>query len=319
MHKPQFTNSSKKRSTFTRDGILRLAVTIGTILISMVVLFFLVYNQKEVLLTYTWDLRALPGLFSFLLFSFTLFLVAFTWASIMKSLGSTVGIYKHIQYFCISNVAKRIPGTLWYIASRAQLYKKEGHPIHFTSLASGVEMGISVIAGVLVAIFFAVSIINQYQVSWIILGSLLLLSAAILYPSNFRKILRRFGSDVNLFDYTDLMLWLVFYILAWILGGVILFTVGNIFIEIPLRYLWYVIGSWGLVGVLSTALFFSPSNLGITEVGLSLLLSQIVPSPIAVLIALAVRVLIILYEIFWALICLGWNLRSEETNNPKEV
>ena len=54
------------------------------------------------------------------------------------------------------------------------------------------------------------------------------------------------------------------------------------------------------VGVLSVVVFVLPSNFGLTEVGLSLLLSAIMPSSLAVVVAVLTRVLM---TIFSALAC----------------
>jgi hypothetical protein len=54
--------------------------------------------------------------------------------------------------------------------------------------------------------------------------------------------------------------------------------------------------------VLSYAVFFLPNNLGFTEVGLSLLLANLVPSSFAVIIAVLTRFSILIYEIIIALL-----------------
>jgi hypothetical protein len=117
--------------------------------------------------------------------------------------------------------------------------------------------------------------------------------------------------EATQFGYRRTVQWLIAYIPAWILGGIVLFIIANSFIPLPLHQIGYVIGSWSLVGILSYLLFFSPSNLGVTEVGLSLLLANIMPSPIAVVLAITTRIAIILYEIIWALIWL--NVKSSSS------
>jgi hypothetical protein len=57
------------------------------------------------------------------------------------------------------------------------------------------------------------------------------------------------------------------------------------------------IGSWSLVGTLSFLVFFLPSNLGFSEVGWSLLLATLVPSALAVVVAVVNRIIVLIYEI----------------------
>jgi hypothetical protein len=92
---------------------------------------------------------------------------------------------------------------------------------------------------------------------------------------------------------------------VWLLGGAMLFSIVSIFAPVDVSHLPFVIGAWTLVGVISVLLFFSPSNLGITEVGISLLLSSFLPGSIAVVAALFVRVTTISFELVWALLALA--------------
>jgi glycosyltransferase 2 family protein len=298
----QSFSTNNKRIDFSIQSIIRVIFTIGMILASAAILFFLVYRQREILVQHEWRFEPVPILLSFLIYCIALFLVVVIWASIMDSVGASIPVIRHFHYYSISNLAKRIPGTIWYIASRAQFYRAEDVPALYTSLASGVELLIATIAGILVSLFFAVQIIEIYELNliWFVLA--LLFGMVSIHPRILDWLLRRLGADTSHFSYANLLKWLIGYILVWILGGVILFFIGNIITTIEIRYIAYIIGSWALVGVLTTVLFFSPSNLGFTEVGLSLLLSNIIPSPIAVIIAIAARIIFILYEVLWAIV-----------------
>ena len=62
----------------------------------------------------------------------------------------------------------------------------------------------------------------------------------------------------------------------------------------------YLIGCWSLVGTLLVVVFFLPSNFGFTEVGLSLLLSAVMPSSLAVLVAVLSRLFTMGFELLAA-------------------
>jgi glycosyltransferase 2 family protein len=292
---------TNKRFDFSLQNILRLIFSTGMIVASAAILFFLVYRQREILFQHEWHIQALPLLLSFFFYCIALFLVALIWSNIMNALGTRIPALRHFRYYCISNLAKRIPGTIWYIASRAQFYRAESVPVRFTSLASGIEVVIATISGILVSLFFAVPIITAFEVSLWWFGLVMVIGFLCIHPSVLGWLLKRIGAETAQFSHAKLLKWLIGYFLIWILGGVVLFYIGNIITYIELNNIGYVIGSWALVGVLTTALFFSPSNLGVTEVGLSLLLSNIMPSPIAVVIAITTRVIIILYDLTWAI------------------
>ena len=108
-------------------------------------------------------------------------------------------------------------------------------------------------------------------------------------PRIIHWLLKKSGVDQTNFQYRKLAAWVGGYVLVRLLAGGLAFCDGNAIYTIPIQSLPYIIGSWTLVGVLSSLLFFSPSNLGFNEVTFSLLLSNILPSPIAVIIALLLR------------------------------
>lgn len=296
---------------FTRGRRIQRLTSIIISLVAVAILGYLVYRQKEILLSYPWQINPALYLLSFFVFSIDLFLVAMIWGWIMNTIGKRLDYQKHIRYYIISNIAKRIPGTLWYIASRAQFYQKEGIDYRLTSLASGIELAVSIMSGVLVSLLFAIPIVLNYGLNPLVLAGILLVGILLLHPRVTDWIFRLLKVEATQFGYQRTIQWLIAYVPAWIFGGIVLFIIANSFIPIPLHQIGYVIGSWSLVGIVSYLLFFSPSNLGVTEVGLSLLLANIMPSPIAVILAITTRIAIILYEIIWALIWL--NVKSSSS------
>jgi uncharacterized membrane protein YbhN (UPF0104 family) len=279
---------------------LRIGLSILTFVAVVLILGYLLYQQRDILLGFDWQINWSFFLLSFLIFGVDLALVAFIWGWILNSLGKQLPFRTHFHYYCISNVAKRIPGTIWYIASRVTLYSKEGIELRKTSFASGMEAVISTIASAVVSLMFAVQILRDYSVSPLLLAGILLLGGILVHPRMLSFFFRRLKIDASELHYKHIIQWLFIYSFVWIIGGVLLFAIINILYDLPTGQLGYVIGSWSLVGFLSSLLLFSPSNLGVTEVGLSILLSAIMPSSIAVVIAIFARILLILYEIIWA-------------------
>ena len=105
-----------------RRGVL--AMTLG--LASLTVLGFMIYSQREVLQSYSWHVNWLSLTEAALVFMIDLLLVASTWAAIMESLGASLPYSTHLRYYCLANVGKRLPGTIWYVAGRGLLYARDG-------------------------------------------------------------------------------------------------------------------------------------------------------------------------------------------------
>jgi len=291
--------SSPKGSTFQK------LITVIPLLIAAVVLGYLVYQQRELLFAQTWRFRWDALVISFLIFSLALLIAALTWAWIMNSVGQRVSYLRHIRYYCISNLSKRIPGTVWYIANRAQLYKEQGISRRITSLASGLELAVFILSGVLVSALFAIPIVLQYRFSLWVLALILAAGVIFLHPAVVKRVFSALNIEAPAIQYRNLLGWILAYSVVWALGGIVLYAFSAALTPIPIRNISYVIGSWVFVGVLSTAFFFSPSNFGVTEVGLSLLLSNIMPAPTAVVITIITRIGLIIYELFWALVLYG--------------
>lgn len=307
----QIPNEVRGLRWFPRGRRIQRLSSIIISLAAVAVLGYLVYRQKEMLLSYPWQINPALFLLSFFVFSIDLMLVAVIWGWIMNTIGRRLDYRKHLRYYILSNIAKRIPGTLWYLASRAQFYKNEGIDYRLTSLASGVELAISIMSGVLASLIFAIPIVLNYGLNPLALAGILLAGILLLHPRVTAFVFRLLKVEAVHFGYGTTIQWLIAYIPAWILGGTVLFILANSFMPLPLQQAGYVIGSWSLVGIVSYLLFFSPSNLGVTEVGLSLLLANIMPSPIAVILAITTRIAIIFYEIIWALIWL--NVKSSSS------
>lgn len=307
------SNSAPRSAWWNRFSprFRRLAFTAFSLLLTIAILGVLIYQQRSTLLTIAWQFRPLPILLSFILFALNLTGMGFLWGWVLNTIGPHVSMEKHVRYYVMSNVAKRLPGTLWYVASRASMYRDEGLDLRFITLASGIEMAMIVLSASLVALGFSIPIIIRFQVSPWLVAIVLVVAALIVQPRSIRWLFGKFKVEVAEFRYTSLLLWLGGYILSWVSGGVILFVIGNILAPLPFNYLSYFIGSWTLVGLVSTALLFSPSNFGVTEIGLSVLLSTLVPSAIAVAITILARVLFILYEILLATYFLYINSRTQ--------
>jgi hypothetical protein len=273
--------------------------------LSAAVLGWLIYRERDVLLSYDWNIRWEFVLGSFVLFSLDLGVAAIVWGWMFNSLGEQHSLWKHFRYYCVSNVTKRLPGTIWYIAGRTYLYRQDDSNPARALLASGLEMALLIMSGIAVSVIFVSPMINETRAGWLGFSLVFIVTCLAIQPRVVKWVLVRLGKpSLATLRYVDLLKWTLCYMLVWIIGGIVVFMIGRSLAIINVSSLLYIIGSWSLTGVVSAAMFFAPSNLGITEVTLSLMLSRIMPSPIAVLVAVASRILITIYEIIWAIACL---------------
>jgi len=294
------------RAWVKRQSVYRLALTLILASCSIGVLLFLLLRNYSTLRTYDWQLHwafviggifiPMPGLF----------LAAVIWADMMQTLHSKITFADHLRYYFMSHLGRRLPGTLWYLAGRSYLYKQQNESLTIPGTASGLELIVTIFSGVLMTLLFIGYVYTQlsrfYILGLIIFG---IVGLTGLQPTVIQYVLRRLKApEIPHLAYRQIIRWLLGYSLIWLMGGVLLFVIANSVILVPLANLPFMISIWCLVGTLSFIVFFLPSNLGFTEVGLSLLLSNIIPSTWAVLIAILARFLIMLYEIITVLIIL---------------
>lgn len=288
--------------------LISLPLTLG-------ILGYLIWRQRDILLSYRWTFRPEPALLAFGLYTVILFMTAWIWVRITESLGGQkISFWKHFRAFCISALGKRLPGTVWYIAWRAQIYGEDGYSARLVSLASGIEAAVSALSAVIVSLIFAIPILLQYNLSIWGLVIIFLISFALVQPRVVGWLRRRLGLEALRFRRRDLLFWTGAYVIIRILVGTMFFLVIGILYPLPAGDLPYVIGSQALVAGLAMFLFFFPSNFGFAEVSLSLLLSNIMPSSIAVVIVVLNRILVVFFEFVWSfVVVIGELIRKKRT------
>lgn len=286
------------RRSLRRNG-RRILLALGTAAVSFGVLALLIYRERAVLLQYDWQLQwaFLPVGLGLMLGGTVL--AAGIWSSMMSTLGSSVSLAQHVHIYCISQLAKRLPGTLWYVAGRGYLYREQGESVRLVTVASGLELVITMLSGALVTLICtAYALVELQRIQLIGLAAAIGVGALLTHPATVGWLLRRTGLEAPpRLRYVHILLWLVGYVLLYVVGGLIFYTVAAAVTPLPPHHIPFIIGSWSLVSTLSVVVFFLPSNLGFTEVGLSLLMSRVMPSSLAVLVAVLSRLLFILYEL----------------------
>jgi hypothetical protein len=268
--------------------------------LTLAVLGALLWRDRAVLLAYDWQVRWGPLAGALGVYGVGLLLAAAVWADIMAALGSRLGARTHIRYYCLTTLTKRLPGTVWYVAGRGYLYGRQGDSLGLVTVASGVELAVSVVAGALVSVgFLAGSAFEEVgRGQWLMVVILLGIGLALVQPRVVRWAMVRVKAELPVeLPPLRLLRWLAAYTLIWMVGGIIVYLAIQALLPGEAGQLGYVIGAWSLVGVLSVTVFFLPSNLGFTEVGLSLLLARILSSSFAVFVAVFVRLLLLLFEI----------------------
>lgn len=239
-------------------------------------------------------------LLAFLVYTLNLPLTVYVWHLITRELGLEIPWRKTLFVFCLSALGKRLPGTLWYIAWRNELYAEEGKGGRFQIVASSLEQLSIALAAILLSSLFSFGIISRMPQALFAYLFILFLLVLFFVPSIQRRIFSKMGITEYHLRFNKLLIWALYYIPVWILNGVLLFFISNIFSPISWVSIPYFIGAVCLTGVISRVLIILPSNFGVGELSLMLLLAGIIPVSIGAVIAVANRIIMIAFELIWA-------------------
>lgn len=303
----RWLNIEGVRALFSRRRPLRMLISGVVVIACLSFLGYRMYTNWGVLSTYSWEIRALPLALSFSVYTLELGLATLGWNSIMARLAGLAEFRKNLKIYWSANLGKLLPGTVWYIGGRAYLYEQEGVAKTLTAMNSVLELLLLVLGGAVVTLFFLPFLaVSKWLENPLVLAALVPLGLVLVHPWSIRCLWRRVGraETVESLRWRDTLAWLTIYAGVWIGGGLVLFCAVNVFYPLPLARLPQVISIWALSELTTYVSLVSPGGLGLREVALSILLGYYVPAPIAVVIALAVRIGLIVYEAFWAVIAL---------------
>lgn len=243
----------------------------------------------------------------------------FSWHIVTKALGTGVDFRANFQIWVFSNLSRFIPGSLWQYPSRVYLLTKEG-----VSKALGVtaviiegllnlSLGAAVVFMSLVFWYLPPELRRYQEILWLFLFSLVFIfvftnekvaTTAALFLKRITKQEGKILGAVKLPAQWIIPLALI-VLARFFLVGSALFFLTRIIVLVNFDLLPVFIGISSLSWLLGYIALFVPGGLGVFEASLSGMLSIYIPFPLAVLVAVVLRLLLLAVE----LIFLGVTLR----------
>lgn len=272
---------------------------LGLWLASFLVLSWIVWSNWELLVPYLLNINyvRLAGMFPTYVAAYTA--AAIGWVVIMRVLARQFGWWTHVRIYCTTLAARRLPGTIWYVGGRILLYERLGVSAKLVSYASGIELVVTITAGVIVGLV-SIGLGLQGLDRLLLVSALPAAAFMFLYLGNKALLRLMRGSTVPPDRVGTTFLSLAPYAMSWIMGGVMVSQLISVFMPIGPEELPRIIGLWSLAGAAGGITFFLPSSLGITELALTALLSQTIPIPLAAVTAVLTRILTTLFELVLA-------------------
>jgi uncharacterized membrane protein YbhN (UPF0104 family) len=263
--------------------------------LSLTVIAFQLWNAWPQLATT--KVQALPAFFALLFACASLALNATLWHRMLLRLGAQVQQGTAVRVWFASQIVRYAPGNVWHLLGRASLSAKHGLNIEIVGISLIIELLQTITSALVVA---ALSIPfwsrSQPQTYWLVLLFPLFVCYSfpnlIQYPLTW--ILRRAGRQTVLPPLRpyDLYALLPGYCLGWVLYGCGLFLLAQSLYSVDWQTFPIIAGSFAIAWVIGFLSFITPSGLGVREGVLSYLLSFVLPTPVAVLLALVAHTLV---------------------------
>ena len=244
---------------------------------------------------------------------------ALIWHLLTLTSGVGIPLPRALAAWFYSQLGKYLPGKVFLYLGRLHFYVKEGQPVGPVTVAFGVETIGNFAASiftVLIAVMTAdVPGLDSYR--WALAAALAVLLIA-LHPrvigwliQVMARLLRRRPFEVSL-TYPQLIRYLGLYVANWFLFGVALYVFIQSFYPLELSSILYLTGAFSFASMLGILAVFAPSGLGVREGILALFLGQVMPTSVALVVAVASRVWLTIVElaaagVVYLLVRFRWN------------
>jgi hypothetical protein len=266
------------------------------------------------------QLRFMPAWFVLAIVGFVALQLAHVelWRLQLHRLGSDVPPRRARAIWCASALARYVPTSLLMPTLRITMSEKAGVPKRRTLASLVYEAALAVAGALVVAGYFVIQLpeLEGKPVRWVAVGiglaTLVLLHPRIFGPMS-AAVLRRLRREplaVLLPESTLLALW-AGYALSFVLAGLSLFALAAALYPVGAADLPQVAGAFAVGFSVSVLAFVLPGGLGAREAGLSAALAPVMPTVIAIAVAVVVRIVQIGIELVLAAVTQAAARREE--------
>ena len=271
---------------------------VGAVLLvgAVLTLAWLVFSNLDQLRSASWRMEPVRLVAGILLQASTVMIATLLWMDISARLGAGWNPRRDARVYAYSLVARRMPGALWHVLGRAAFYGEVGLGKRVGVLGSAIEAGLLVITGVSVWL----GSFREIQPFGLVAALALLGATPVVFRPAMGLVFRDSGQWLP--PARRLYLWLAADTAAWLIG-----CTGVYFMYDALYPLGEPFGAWIQVVaattasiVVSAAVVFLPAGLGLRELGMTGLLSDLIPTAVAAALAIAFRISILAVEVLWA-------------------
>ncbi len=239
--------------------------------------------------------------FGFLLVNFLLFING--WKLIMRRLGSALNFATAFWIISLSQVAKYVPGGIWFALGRVYLGRAKDLKADAIAISVVIETALTFLACILLlflSLIFAGKL--SAQRTWLVIPAFLVF-LVLMQPSVLNwflgialKIFRRpaVTLDMSYRQLLELSIYFIGFLVAQLLG--FYFLINSIY-AVNISKIFELSAAYLISWMSGFVVVFAPGGLGVREGMMTLLLSPILPVPLAIAISFLSRVWLTIFEI----------------------
>lgn len=247
---------------------------------------------------------------SFLFLLAYFLLLTHGWSQIVAELDEKIPYAKALYILSASQVAKYLPGGIWYTLGRVYLGKSANIREEIGLLSVVFETFLLMLTN-LVIFLIAINFVSSEPVlsPWLSILFIVVI-LILLYPPllnlllNFALRLIKRPKVTLRAKYTNILKLSAYFFGVWFCQIAGFYALINSIYPVPLTQLAQVTTAYTLSWITGFIVLFAPGGLGVREGMMSLLLASILPSPLAVAISFIARIWITLFETIMFLVSL---------------
>ena len=277
-----------------------------TVIIVLVIFYFLSTNliknwQKIPFTSLHFNLVNLVFSFMFLFINFMIFVDG--WRNIIYKLGHNISFKNAFWIVSSSQIAKYIPGGIWFVVGRVYLSRNERLKEEIVALSVVIETGLTFLVGILLFLL-SVSLSGQkFFGSFLLIVPIFFLFLIALYPRFLNRlmnfalgIVKRPAINLDI-SYSQILVISIYFFGLWIAQIIGFYFLINAIYPIAISKIFNLAAVYTLSWMIGFIVIFAPGGLGVREGMMTLLLSPLLPTPLAIAISFIARVWITLFEI----------------------
>lgn len=233
----------------------------------------------------------------------TLALASTIWTIIIRAMDRSLPWGTHIYIYFVTLMARRLPGTVWYIGGRVYLYKQLGMSGVKTATASGIELIVGFIANSILAMLFLPFGLGLSNYWYIPFGLATLIGLIVLEPNNLARIMAKIKRPLpKPIERWRIATWLLMRMVLVLTGGLMIFETVKVFLPLSNEILFLVLGARAISGAVSMLTFFLPSSMGVYDLTMYAFLATVMPPSLATVITVLVKFYTTVFEIIFGFI-----------------